>query len=65
MMKLRCAARDLLWDEKGSARYNRTAEGDFVLCGEPVVAIIQGETRCAKHLFHGPRMAGKSVFLDE
>jgi hypothetical protein len=65
VMSLRCSARVLVKDKKGAFRYKRTPEDNFVLCGKSAVAIIDGETRCTEHLFHGPRLAGKSVFLDE
>ncbi len=49
----------------GTPRYKLTPRDDFILCGKPAVAIIDGETRCAEHLYHGPRQAGRSVYLDE
>ena len=64
-MKLRCGVRVIERYKNGGRRYKLTEEGEFVLCGKPAITIIEGTARCAEHLFHGPRMAGKSVYLDE
>jgi hypothetical protein len=65
MMKLRCGVRIIERYKEEGRRYKLNAEGEFVLCGKPAITIIDGTARCAEHLYHGPRAAGKSVFLDE